>query len=334
MRHPRLAARRWPRSPRAPGRPHVAPARVTPSTASRIARHCSNCACCRGVGSWPDDPGAAEVGVEAAVADADVGPQHVALGQLPLGGQQRQRQVAGAWSTRPRPSCRASPARSDRACWRWRRARMPGARTSPTGRSGARRVRALLDVGHRLLGDPQARRMQAISSGVLTSLAAPITWAASAGAPPGTADRPRGASRRSTSSTATAAPAGIRLGQHAREVLDALVEFEVHRTVQVIGGQVRLVGRALPERQEQVRPLVVGEHDGHRPLEVRQPASSSGQLAPVAYTTLVLPSRISASTPWSRMAARSRAPVSRRIRARSGSSGMSTAHARSRRTWS
>jgi hypothetical protein len=54
------------------------------------------------------------------------------------------------------------------------------------------------------------------------------------------------------------------------------------------------------------------------------PASSRGQLAPVAYTTLPLPSSTSASTPLSFMESRSRAPHSRYIRARSGRSGMSS----------
>ena len=58
-----------------------------------------------------------------------------------------------------------------------------------------------------------------------------------------------------------------------------------------------------------------------------RPASSSGQLAPVAYTTLPLPSSTSASTPFSFMESRSRAPHSRYIRARSGRSGMSSSAA-------
>src|ERR1700728_31460 len=53
-----------------------------------------------------------------------------------------------------------------------------------------------------------------------------------------------------------------------------------------------------------------------------RPASSTGQLAPVAYTTLSFINRINASTPWSAIAARSRELVSRCIRGRSGSSGM------------
>src|SRR3984885_10333478 len=60
----------------------------------------------------------------------------------------------------------------------------------------------------------------------------------------------------------------------------------------------------LPERDEQMWVLIVGQH------------------APVAYTTLSFINRIKASTPWSAIAARSRELVSRCIRARSGSSGM------------
>lgn len=39
----------------------------------------------------------------------------------------------------------------------------------------------------------------------------------------------------------------------------------------MVGGQVRLVCGALAERQEQVRPFVVGEHHGHRALDIGQP---------------------------------------------------------------
>ena len=61
------------------------------------------------------------------------------------------------------------------------------------------------------------------------------------------------------------------------------------------------------------------------------PASSSGQLAPVAYTTLPLPSRTSASTPLSFIESRSLAPHSRYMRAMSGSSGISMAETARRR---
>src|SRR6516165_7807041 len=54
-----------------------------------------------------------------------------------------------------------------------------------------------------------------------------------------------------------------------------------------------------------------------------RPASSNGQLAPVAYPTWPFINRISASTPWSAIAIRSRAPISARMRAQFGSSGMS-----------
>src|ERR1700712_2817595 len=58
-----------------------------------------------------------------------------------------------------------------------------------------------------------------------------------------------------------------------------------------------------------------------------RPASSRGQLEPVAYTTLPLPSKTRASTPFSFIVDRSRAPISRYIRPRSGRSGMSSADA-------
>src|SRR5882757_986432 len=55
-----------------------------------------------------------------------------------------------------------------------------------------------------------------------------------------------------------------------------------------------------------------------------RPESSSGQLAPVSYTTLPLPSRTRASTPFSFIALRRRTPISRYMRPRSGRSGMSS----------
>lgn len=49
-----------------------------------------------------------------------------------------------------------------------------------------------------------------------------------------------------------------------------LVEFEIDRPVQVVGGQIRLQCGPLPEREEQVRPFVVSEHHGHRALDIGQ----------------------------------------------------------------
>ncbi len=54
-------------------------------------------------------------------------------------------------------------------------------------------------------------------------------------------------------------------------MLYALVEFEVERTVHVVGRHLVLGDRALTQRHEQVRMLVVGQHDRDRALDVRQP---------------------------------------------------------------
>ncbi len=82
----------------------------------------------------------------------------------------------------------------------------------------------------------QALRTAGIWSTVLTSLAGPTTCAASDGGPAGNS---RPAARRIapvSSSTATEAPAGTRSASTVGEMLDALVEFEVQRTVHVVGG--------------------------------------------------------------------------------------------------
>ena len=49
-----------------------------------------------------------------------------------------------------------------------------------------------------------------------------------------------------------------------------LVEFEVNRSVQMIGGHLMLRCRALAERHEQMRMLVAREHDRHRALHVTE----------------------------------------------------------------
>ena len=49
-----------------------------------------------------------------------------------------------------------------------------------------------------------------------------------------------------------------------------LVEFEKQWRVEVVGRYLRLRRRALTERHEHMRMLVVGQHDSHRPFDVRQ----------------------------------------------------------------
>ncbi|OBG61111.1 hypothetical protein A5704_18530 [Mycobacterium sp. E735] len=59
--------------------------------------------------------------------------------------------------------------------------------------------------------------------------------------------------------------------QLTRELLDAMVEFEVDGPVQMVVGHRRFRGRSAAKRHEQVRMFVVGEHDRDRALHVRQP---------------------------------------------------------------
>jgi len=58
---------------------------------------------------------------------------------------------------------------------------------------------------------------------------------------------------------------------HPREILDALVEFQIHRSVQMVCGQTGFRRRAFTERQEQVRVWVVGQYDRDWSLDVGQP---------------------------------------------------------------
>ena len=245
-----------------------------------ISVHRRNCARWRGDRVLADDPGAAEVGAVAAVADADVDPQHVAADQLALGGQQRAGQVAVDGPRRLPPGLAASPARSGRA--RWRRAQLErAAEERRPDRSiwrtpGASRA---LDVGHGLLGDPQGPPHAGQLVGGLGRLGR-------ADDPP-RVDQGRRANKRCcmrrmapvSSSTAITAPAGTSSASSAAKSSDALVVLQVHRVVQVAVGQLRARAGPLAERHEQVR------HPGRRP----GPPRPAGPRAPA-------PSRPAASS--------------------------------------
>ena len=142
-----------------------------------ISRHLSNCACCRGVGSSPDDPGAPEVRAVALVGDADVGPQHITGGQFALGCQQRQAPGRRAWSTPRRPctcgiTCQIgssmlaiAPSSNVAAHEAARQVDLPNSgRQCGSGRRPS--PSSVIRI---------AVRMQDSSSGVLMSLAAPTT---------------------------------------------------------------------------------------------------------------------------------------------------------------
>src|ERR1700733_4702064 len=167
-----------------------------------------------------------------------------------------------------------------------------------------------------------ALRRQAIWSGVLTRFAAPTTTAASEGGPPG---KIRSAARRIApviSSTATRAPRGISSPITRANCSTPSSNSRYSGSCRWSAGT--LASDAAPSRNGMNRcecttsasTIATGRSTCDRP------ASSTGQLAPVAYTTLSFINRISASTPWSAIADRSRELVSRCIRARSGSSGM------------
>ena len=59
-------------------------------------------------------------------------------------------------------------------------------------------------------------------------------------------------------------------GDRPREGLHSFVELQIHRAVDVIGGQFGFLRRALTKGQKQVRPLVIGEYQRDRALNVRQ----------------------------------------------------------------
>src|SRR3984957_9808982 len=167
-----------------------------------------------------------------------------------------------------------------------------------------------------------AMRRQAIWSGVLTRFAAPTTTAASEGGPPG---KIRSAARRIApviSSTATLAPRGISSPITRANCSTPSSNSRYSGSCRWSAGT--WDSDAAPSRNgmnkcgcsSSTSTIATGRSTSDRP------ASSTGQLAPVAYTTLSFINKINASTPWSAIAARSLELVSRCIRARSGSSGM------------
>src|ERR1700722_6769924 len=167
-----------------------------------------------------------------------------------------------------------------------------------------------------------ALRRQAIWSGVLTRFAAPTTTAACEGGPPG---KIRSAARRIApviSSTATRAPRGINSPITRANCSTPSSNSRYSGSCRWSAGT--WDSDAAPSRNGMNRcgcsssasTIATGRST------CDSPASKTGQLAPVAYTTLSFINRINASTPWSAIAARSRELVSRCIRARSGSSGM------------
>ena len=219
-----------------------------------------------------DHPGAAEIGAVALIGDADIGPQHVAGDQFALSCQQRQRQIAVGGPNAVRLVFAASPARSAPACWPSRPARksrrmnladrsicrIPGASAACTSTMAVSVIRT-------------AVRMQANSSGVLMSLAAPTICAASAGRP----DRnSRGCARRIapvSSSTATTAAAGSRSSITRAKFSTPSSNSRYTGPCRWSVGQTRFRRGAFTERQEQMRVRIVGEHHRDRSLDIRQP---------------------------------------------------------------
>src|SRR3984957_4945556 len=167
-----------------------------------------------------------------------------------------------------------------------------------------------------------ALRRQAIWSGVLTKFAAPTTTAASEGGPPGKIRSPARRIAPVISSTATLAPWGVSSPITRANCSTPSSNSRYSGPCRWSAGT--WDSDAAPSRNGMNRcgcsspasTIATGRSTCDRP------ASSTGQLAPVAYTTLSFINRISASTPWSAIAARSRALVSRCIRSKSGFSGM------------
>src|ERR1700722_5884616 len=167
-----------------------------------------------------------------------------------------------------------------------------------------------------------AMRRQAIWSGVLTRFAAPTITAASEGGPPG---KIRSAARRIApviSSTATLAPWGTSSPITRANCSTPSSNSRYSGSCRWSAGT--WDSDAAPSRNGMNRcgcsssasTIATGRSTCDRP------ASSTGQLAPVAYTTLSFINRIKASTPWPAIVARGRELGWGWFRARWGASGM------------
>ena len=221
-------------------------------------------------GGLPDQPRAPEIRAVPRVRDARIGPEHVACGKLALGGEQRQRQIAcggpgplglgvrhhlpdGLEHVRGRSVLECLP---HELC-----------RQIDLAHTGSQRV---LDIGHRLLGDAARTTDTRDLIRGLDQLGRPddlrgIRWRTRRKDPVG------GPAHRAGHLVDRHIGAGTKEVRHdSRELFDALVEFEVERAVNVIGRYLGLEGRPFAERDIEVRVLVVGQHDRHRPLDVRQ----------------------------------------------------------------
>jgi hypothetical protein len=217
-----------------------------------------------------DDPGAPEVRTVATVGDADVGPQHVTFGQLALGGKQRQGQVA------VRGPHALSLARRHHLPDRFEHARR-GPQFEGSPQKACRQVdladaggQSLVDFDHRLVGDPDGGSEAGQFVRGFDHLCGADNSGRIGGSTVGEQRLRRARHGAGGLIDRNHGPGGDQFGQNAGEVADSFVELEIHRAMQVIRGQLRLVRGALAKRQEQMRPFVVGDHHGDRPLDVGQ----------------------------------------------------------------
>ena len=219
----------------------------------------------------PDHPRAAEVGVVAAVLDAGVDPQHVALGQRPLGAQQRAGDVAVGG---PRQlGLVVGHDLPDRVEDVGLGAQLEHAVEEGGGQvdlAGPRHQPGL-HVGHRLLGDPEAVAEAGELVGRLDDAGGAHHLARRPRRPVGEQQRAVVVHRAGHVVDRDGRGRRDERGELAGEGGDALVDVEVGRTVEVVVVEPELGGRVGEERREQVGRLVVGEHDGDRALDVAPP---------------------------------------------------------------
>ncbi len=234
-----------------------------------MASHRSNCSALARVRLASDDPGSPEVRMEAAVADAGVDPEHVALDQLALGREKWAGQIARR-GPRPigHPLGHHLPDRVENVGVCARLEDHPQERRREFGLTDTR-FDAGLHACDGPFGDPERLAHAGQLIGRLCCLGLADDAPSIGGSALGEEDRLLAAE-----GVGPFVHGDDGVGRHQRlelrgEALHSFVEVEVEGTVEVIARQVRGQPIVLPYRREQMRPLVVSQDHRNGLLEVR-----------------------------------------------------------------
>ncbi len=137
-----------------------------------------------------------------------------------------------------------------------------------------------LDLGHGLLGDPEAVAQARELVGGLHGAGGAHHLAGRPRGPVGEEALPGAVHGAGQVVERDRRGGGDQIGQHRGEGVDALVEVEVGRAVQVVVVQADLGGGIGEERREQVGHEVVGQDHRDRPFDVAPPRIAQGPGGP------------------------------------------------------